>query len=85
MSLIDIAVPADKHISAKEEEKNQEISRPSNQVGEVMEEENNNPHSSWCIRVCLQASQEFSATIGHKYSQCLPFAKDCIVRNSYHP
>jgi len=29
-----------------------------------MEEENNNdPHSSWCIRARLQVSQKFSGTI----------------------
>ena len=37
--MIDIAVPADKHNSAKEK-KNQEILRPSNQAGEAMEIEN---------------------------------------------
>ena len=84
ISLIDVAVPADTHISAKEGETH-EVSRSTNRIGEIVEEENNNdPHSNWRTWICHHAAEILFGTFRYKLTKCLSLAKDCVVRNSYH-
>ena len=90
ITIIDISVPtaADKHISAKEEEKLSKYQDLRIELGILSRKK------AMMVSIVIEALGSitkrlqvvfFFGDFGYQHTKRLPFAKDCFTRNSNHP